>query len=738
MRMPTARYRGTGPATLAILALLVMPAIASAQQAADLGTITVTGTAESDAVRTAPSQGSLAARSAQSIISDEAIRDFTSPIADYTQILSLTPGVFGYSPNGVGLGQASVMMRGQSDSFFDITFDGIPFNDTNGVSHHSWVFFPSQFLGGAVVDRSPGTAATIGQATFGGTIDLRSRVLEPNARTSVTLSDGSWNTRLVNLEEETGNFGPDGKSNLLLNAQKMKSDGYETYNDQDRTAASLKYRLALSADATLTVFSDALELKNNTPNIKGLQRSLYDAGNYTYLLSADPTRGDYYGYNYYKIVTSFNYVGIVANLDSGWKLDDKAYVYSYHNKQNYDNANGLTASPPGYNTAVDKLNAYVTMGDLLRASRETDFGIVRTGFWLDVARSHRYQIPTDPRTWIDLPAPNFFETYTTTTVQPYLEYEFKVTPELHVTPGIKYASYRQAFYHAQDNGKAVGTLGGKLNKAADTITGGAPSVSNALNYSDTLPAIDVHYMLAPNWSTYVQWAVGDQIPSTSISDVPGARVGNAGKATVAKTVQVGTVWNGQTVTVSADAFHSHLDGSYTALPPDPSGNVSWVLSGTEVDEGIEAEANVALTHQFNVYVNGTLGSLKYANGQWVQGAPQDTESVALNYRQTGWNVGLQANRVGRNYYDDSNGVHQAFTIDPVILTNLYSNYTIARPLPGMQRFKLQLAIDNLLNRHSIVGIAGPAAGSSSAKPSANDVLTILPARSVSLTATADF
>jgi len=53
------------------------------------------------------------------------------------------------------------------------------------------VFFPSQFIGGAVIDRSPGSAATIGQATFAGSINLLSRNMEPQKRTSVTASEGT-------------------------------------------------------------------------------------------------------------------------------------------------------------------------------------------------------------------------------------------------------------------------------------------------------------------------------------------------------------------------------------------------------------------------------------------------------------------------------------------------------------------------------------------------------------------
>jgi hypothetical protein len=43
-----------------------------------------------------------------------------------------------------------------------------------------------------------------------------------------------------------------------------------------------------------------------------------------------------------------------------------------------------------------------------------------------------------------------------------------------------------------------------------------------------------------------------------------------------------------------------------------------------------------------------------------------------------------------------------------------------------------------MNQHSIVGIASAATGSSSAKPSAADLLTVLPARSLTMTATVDF
>lgn len=743
-------HRGRRATMFALSAIAFAVSQAYAADATDLGTVSASGegiVAVPAAAKNAPSQGSLAARSAQSAVSDEFVRNFISPVSDYSQVLQMTPGVFSYSPNGVGLGDTKSTMRGSSDSNNVISFDGIPFNDTNGVSHHSWVFFPSQFIGGAVVDRSPGSAATIGQATFAGSINLLSRNLEPQMRTSVEGSYGTWNTSLVGLEHETGQFGADGASNLLFNVHEMKSDGYQTYNKQKRDAISVKYQFAVSADTAVTAFASFLNLKTNTSSIKGVSRANVKAGNYAQLLGGDPSKADYYGYNFYNILTDFNYLGITSNLGNGWKLDDKVYVYRYWNKQNYNNfaykSDGLTPDPAtlSASSAVDKLNSYVTKGNLLRVSQDSSMGTFRAGLWTEVADSFRYQIPSNAKTWVDLASPNFNETYKTTTVQPYVEYEFHVTKDLNVTPGVKHASYKQEFNHLQDNGGAVGTLGGVLNKTTGVITGGVASVSNSVSYSDVLPSLDVHYQLQPNWSAYAQYAVGDQIPDTGVFDVANAKVASPPKPTKSKTFQVGTVWKSDKYTLDVDVYDTKLDNAYTKTL-DPATNLyTYPLVGTQLSKGIEAESNIILGSGFSLYLNATYGSTKYDNGKWVAGAPADTETLGLNYEQAGWNTGLFAKRVGKMYNDGTdaakNTVNQAFTIDPVVVTNLFVNYSFKNPTNFVKQAKIQLGIDNLFNKHSIVGVSGQKS-STSAAPNVADLLTVLPARSASLTLTVDF
>ena len=72
-------------------------------------------TALPEAAVAAPSQGSLTARSAQSLISNEFIRNYTSPISDYSQVLQMAPGTFNVSANGPGLGDTKTFFRGFKD-----------------------------------------------------------------------------------------------------------------------------------------------------------------------------------------------------------------------------------------------------------------------------------------------------------------------------------------------------------------------------------------------------------------------------------------------------------------------------------------------------------------------------------------------------------------------------------------------------------------------------------------------
>src|ERR1700730_3264614 len=84
-------------------------------------TVTVSAALPAAAVA-APSQASLTARSAQSLISNEYIRNYKSPFSDYSQVLQMAPGTFSVAPNGPGLGDTKTFFRGFADGQYNMTF----------------------------------------------------------------------------------------------------------------------------------------------------------------------------------------------------------------------------------------------------------------------------------------------------------------------------------------------------------------------------------------------------------------------------------------------------------------------------------------------------------------------------------------------------------------------------------------------------------------------------------------
>jgi iron complex outermembrane receptor protein len=436
-----------------------------------------------------------------------------------------------------------------------------------------------------------------------------------------------------------------------------------------------------------------------------------------YLMSGDPSQANYYGYNFYRVPTDFDYVGVRSDLGGGWTVDTKVYTYSYYNKQNY---NGATISAT---SATDKLNSYRKYGNLLPVSHVGKSGVFRTGLWSEYALTDRFQTPSDPRTWVNAALPNFHEKFNTTTLQPYAEYEVKVAPNLRITPGVKLAYYKQDFTQFADNGKTVGNLNG------------APSVSHVAEYHSWLPSLDAHYLLRRSWSVYGQYGRGQNIPPSSVFDVKNARVAILPKPTLTSTYQVGSVWKADRITLDVDAYHIHFENDYSSSPDPVTGEPVYYLAGTAVTKGVEAESNVLLARGLSVYLNATAGSARYSGtGLSVQNAPRDTETLGVNYQQGSWNVGLFNKRIGKMFNDNGN-TNEAVAINPFNITNLFVNYR----LNGTSHFaqsKIRLSVNNLFDDHSIVGVT-PASTKTSA-PAPGDILNIMAARSVSLTFTVGF
>lgn len=301
----------SGGATVDVPVTLIVASMAQA--------ITVEGFVPM-AVQTAPEGNTLEATSAKTEISGTFIKNFETPIADYGEVINYAPGTFTLSPNGAGLGQGKTFFRGLADGLYNVTWDGIPFTDTNSVSHHTWANFQAPWIGSTDFDRSPGEASTVGQSTFGGSINLLSQDLQASPDIRATMSYGSWDTRLLKLDFDSGLFGPGNRNSLWLDLHQMESNGYQTDNHQKRDAGAAKYQFRLSPRTSITLFSGVVDLWNNTPtNTSPTRAQVAEYGN-NYLLDGTPylptgvPDAYFFGYNQYHVQTDFEYIGYSTDL----------------------------------------------------------------------------------------------------------------------------------------------------------------------------------------------------------------------------------------------------------------------------------------------------------------------------------------------------------------------------------------------------------------------------------------
>jgi iron complex outermembrane recepter protein len=713
----------------------------------------------------APMDASLEATSARTYISPAFIQNFTSPVADYGEAVAMAPGAFTLNGNGAGLGQSKTYFRGFPDGDYDIDFDGIPFYDTNSPTHHSWAFFPAQFLGGIDFDRSPGTASTIGPTPFGGTIHLLSKDMSPVQNVRGQFAYGSFNTYLYDGQYDSGNLLSGHKLNFQIDIHHLQSDGYQTFNYQTRNGGDIKVQYKFSDKTVLTGFAGVIWLDANTPNFSATRCQMYGAAsgytctgtlapfagaglNFLLTNNADPVNYLNYQYNTYHVPTDFEYVGLHTEFGRNFTLDVKPYTYNYDNSERYSNATpitdnaalagkiyaplGLTIAPcnipvtkkgvKAIPCAVDKYNSYRKYGETSQLSQVSRFGIFRAGIWYEWADTNRHQFPTDPlNNWADQALSNFNESFWTNSYQPYAEYEFHVTKSLNVTAGTKFAYYNIHTKQYADDGKTIGSLG--TNNPGSFIT-------NSGSYSAWLPALNANYRLKSNWSVYGQVATGSIVPPSSVFDYTqsptGTPVKTLPKQQRSTTYQAGTVLKLKRVTFDADFYHIRFQNSYSSTL-DSSGEPVYFLQPSSITKGFEAESNIYVGRGLSAYLNAGVSRATYTgnmsiscsggvpactsstpqinvvapSGLWVASTPSDTETVAITYQHKSWDLGMFNKRIG-TFYQDNGSYHNQATIDPFNQTNAYLNYTI-RTSGRFDQTKLRLSFNNLFDQHNITG-----------------------------------
>jgi iron complex outermembrane recepter protein len=643
------------------------------------------------AVALAPMTTKLDQTSAQTFITTAFINNFTSPVSDFGELVQMAPSTFTISSDGVGLGQSKTYFRGFPDGDYDIDFDGIPFYDTNTPTHHSWAFFPAQAVGGINLDRSPGSASTIGPTPFGGSMHLLSRDLSPVDSLRFTFSGGSFNTYLYDVAYDSGPFGPGKKFNTDIDIHHTQSHGYQSLNNQQYNAGDLKLEYRISDRTVLTGFSEVIWVDANTPNFAATRCQMYgvtssayncyisgttlypytNAGiNFLLTNNSDPYLYLNTQYNFYHVPTDFEYVGLHKEISKNWVFDIKPYTYNYDNSEKYSNVTpitdqttingsktylgmaiqpcnvivtskkGVSALPCG----VDKYNSYRKYGEISELSNVSRYGVFRTGMWYEWANTNRHQYPSDPTSgWTDQALPNFAEKFVTNSYQPFAEYQWHVTNRLDLTPGVKFAYYTIGTQQWADDGKTIGCfVPGVCNPLTNSAVNPNAFITNGGSYFATLPSVTANYRLRTNMSVYGQFAQGSIVPPSAVFDYKQGTngtfvgVGTLPKQQMNTTYQTGGTLIYKHVTFDADYFHIHFDNSYSSTTDPVTGEPDFYAQPPSVTQGIEGESNIQFTHGIGAYLNASYNHAVYVGSESVSctsgatGCSSTTPTLTVN------------------------------------------------------------------------------------------------------------
>ncbi|WP_158543487.1 TonB-dependent receptor [Dyella solisilvae] len=680
----------------------------AASNVTDLGSVNVQATTRKDtAAAVAPTQASLTITQPQSVISRDFIENSKSPVADFSSIAAIAPSVTGgISSNGPGLGETKNSIRGFQDGQFNITWDGIPFGDTNGPTHHSTAYFPASVIGAVVVERGPGTASDIGQATFGGSINLLSRELLNEQNFEAYTAYGTWNTQLYGFHADTGAISAFGDTKIGVNLQHQSTDGARTDNSVSSNNGSLKMETPLGDKTLLTVnLNYNRESMNALDKDNGLTMAQVAQWGKDYSLSGNSFLANCTCYNPIQKTTTMDYVRLQSDLGNGWGIDNQTYYYDYTNNTISSNTGNVPGSGLGSVTnsagkkianqmpGYVKLNAYDVWGNVFRGTKQFDAGLARAGIWLEYSDTHRAQSDYN---LLDM-TPNYDQKAIPGVInginnikfdqksnwfitQPFAEFEWSVTKDLTVTPGVKYNST-------------------KLDVDAPVNQTARIPMNFSKTFDATLPFLTANYKLNANSAIYAQYAQGMLVPDVSLFQSTNATETNI-KPQRSTNYQFGYVRQTDQWVFDTDVYLIDFSNKFAVVPGTTSQPVYYNQGGVRY-KGIEGQITYMIGYGFSAYANGSINrATSNSTGQTIANAPDSTAAAGILYNQGNWNSSLIWKRTGTYYALDNN----AYKMNAVSQADFNIGYTFLHPGLGAKSLKVQLGIFNIFDKQDPIAV----------------------------------
>jgi iron complex outermembrane receptor protein len=694
-------------------------------------------TGDKDAATTiAPTQSSLEATQPQSIITREFIERSVAPTAEYSRVVNVAPSMSGDSANGPGLSETKTTMRGFSDDQYNITFDGIPWGDTNNPAHHSTSFFPASVIGGAVVERGPGNASNLGFATFGGTISLFSKKPSDERASSVFGSVGTWKTALIGASFESGRIADWNNATLQLNFQHLQSDGYLSLNDIKSDNLTAKFQTQLGGMTTLTAFTSVNRIKYTQPdNNKGPTLAQVAKFGKNFSLNDDPTSFNYAGFNHTDKDTDFEYLRLQTNWGDGWATDANIYTYYYNNQTiSSTDPTGLTApgtkiGPTGNKDipGIDKQNKYRVYGGIFKATKEFTSGLLRVGLWAEKSDTDRHQYDIDltlgnirdPRetkpTPLQLPSVLFDQQSAIKNTQPFIEFEWEAAKGLTVTPGLKALN---------------------ITRSVDAVINQTTRLpqNTSVDYRATLPFLTVNQQIGTTLAVYAQYAKGFQIPDLKSFYIANPN-NNSSDPQKSTNYQLGIVNKTGDLVWDADIYRIEFKNKYVSNGLGGTA-AAFINVGGATYQGIEGQLTYVMGSGFAVYANGSLNRAKATDtGKTISSSPEMTAAAGILYASGPWNSSFIYKRTGATYQQDfdaaSPASYEYYKVAAYNNADFGISYTFRHLDIGTKALKLQINVFNLFDQQKVTAI-------SPGKVLAGDQYVYQAPRSVQVSAKVDF
>jgi len=694
----------------------------AAAQTIDLGEVSASaavGSAEDDAVATpkpgtaaavALTQSSLYSIEPESILSENFIRNVASPASDYLSIAQFAPSSHDSNPNGAGFDSKNGTIRGFQDGQYNVTFDGIPFGDPSEFGHATTSFFPAPVLGSVVVDRGPGTASQLGNATFGGTIALHSETPTPDPSGRVTGAYGSGNVYEEGLEANAGSIAETGGTTGFFNYNHLQGDGLLQFagQRQDNWFAKLQQPIGNSTVLTLVGDYDYMDFQNfvQEPNSQTNIHGLSFAG-----LNDDPDTEEFFLNNVVRRRSDFEYLGVASDFGVV-RIDNKVYTYSLndHTVAAVDQIDPLLKLIPDGIPGVHVSQFYRAYGDFGKIEGDVGEGwtstTIRAGFWaehtwysqieqtVDLADQELVsllQAPGEPKG--DKTA-TVFENYANSdTTQSFIEFEWKPLPGLTVTPGFKHIDFTRSF-----TGNSTALQAGAI-------------VSNTASYSANLGSTEVNYRIRPDLSVYGQWAMGFQAP---VADLIENKDAAASHVSPQQTInyQTGLVWK-------SDRLVADIDGYYINFRNAIGSQIENIgLGGTPITvffdqggviyKGVEAEATYLLDDDvlgggWGFTANGSINSAaSKTTGLQIANAPTSTAGFGPVYDKDAFFGSLLTKYVGHRFA----GAGELPTFNPNARLPSYDFTDLSAGYRLENRLTLQVLVSDLFDHHTVTDGSG--------------------------------